>query len=213
MMLAGNLHLCAQGFVNLNFESANVPVVPAGQLGTNVLVSQGIPGWTAYEGLMQVSQIGHNDVSLGGPYLSIQGPQWNSAQILVGNYTMLIQGSFGGAPSGSAAIGQSGLVPIATQSLQFISNPGSNFQVTFNNQIIPIIPINSFPNFTLFGGDISLFAGQSGELRFTGLANGGGLLDSIIFSASSIPEPSIYSLLGCGVLLFGAARATFKRRQ
>src|SRR6266496_796201 len=69
----------AQGtFQNLDFESATVPIVPAGQLGPDVSTAQGLPGWTAYlPRVTTVTQIGHNDISIGGASISIQGPEWN----------------------------------------------------------------------------------------------------------------------------------------
>src|SRR6266478_1815757 len=52
-------------FQNLDFEAANLPTVPSGQSGGLVLSSDAIPGWTAYYGSSQTSQILHNDLSLG----------------------------------------------------------------------------------------------------------------------------------------------------
>jgi len=70
-------NVVSQGtFQNLNFESATVPIIPAGEFGSHVTVAQGIPGWTAYlPGLTTVTEIGHNDLSLGGAYIMIQKPQ------------------------------------------------------------------------------------------------------------------------------------------
>src|SRR5437867_2207990 len=58
----------AQGtFQNLDFEDAiyKVPDVPSGQYGTPVSTADGIPGWTAYYGTDQASQILHNNIALG----------------------------------------------------------------------------------------------------------------------------------------------------
>ena len=48
-------------------------------------------------------------------------------------------------------------------------------------------------------GDISMFAGQTGELRFAGA----GLFDDIQFSNQPIPEPGTFCLFGLGALLLG----------
>src|SRR6267378_409991 len=87
-------------FQNLNFESANVPSVPAGQIGSHVTVAQGLPGWNVYVDGVPSTQIGHNDMSIGGAYISIQGPDWNSSQILQGNYTVALwsDSDFNGQP-------------------------------------------------------------------------------------------------------------------
>ena len=57
----------AQGtFQNLDFEQANVPVVPSGQFGSDVLSTDGVPGWTTYMGGAQVNTVLHNNVTLSG---------------------------------------------------------------------------------------------------------------------------------------------------
>src|SRR5437879_4086489 len=86
--------LCArpQGtFVNLDFESANIP--PGTPPGTVVAVSDALPGWTCYIGTNQVTAIHYDDISLGAAAITIHDR--NSFEpILQGNYTVLLQGSF-----------------------------------------------------------------------------------------------------------------------
>ena len=48
-------------------------------------------------------------------------------------------------------------------------------------------------------GNISMFAGQTGELR---LGSDGGVVDNIQFSLEPIPEPSAFALFVLGSLLF-----------
>jgi hypothetical protein len=210
-------------FVNLDFESANVPFVPAGQAGQDVTVAQGLPGWTAYLGGNVIAQIGHNDLSLGGAYISIQGPQWNSAQILQGNYTVFLESRIYGAGLGpqKAAIGQTGLIPAAAQSLRFVESAGEGpLQVTFNGQLVPLVALVFGANRTTYGGDISAFAGQTGELRFTSpeslpTGQGAALLDAITFSGLPVPEPGVSSLVISGLALLGLHgrwRAISRRR-
>src|SRR5437773_5996064 len=76
-------------FQNLDFEAANLPTVPSGQSGGLVSSSDAIPGWTAYYGSSQTSQILHNDLSLGAVNISILGPNWNLVPLLQGNYSVL----------------------------------------------------------------------------------------------------------------------------
>ena len=48
----------------------------------------------------------------------------------------------------------------------------------------------SASTYYVYGGDVSAYAGQAGELRFFG----GGYLDNIQFSNLQIPEPSVLGL-------------------
>jgi hypothetical protein len=64
-----------------------------------------------------------------------------------------------------------------------------------------------------WGVDISGFAGQVGELRFSigpGTA-GSSFLDFIQFSTQPIPEPSALAMIGLGGLVFG--RRLLKARK
>jgi hypothetical protein len=66
--------------------------------------------------------------------------------------------------------------------------------------------ISNAVNYTVWGADISSYAGQTGQLLFTTIADipfaSGGLLDNIQFSSIPIPEPGVVGLLGLGGLSF-----------
>jgi len=113
---------------------------------------------------------------------------------------VLLQGSSAGPPT-SAAIGQTGQIPAGSLSVQFWVFPASNLQVTFGSQLIPISKLSSTANYDVFGGDISMFTGQTAELRFTAQAGSGGFFDNIFFSTQPIPEPSMFGLIGLGALM------------
>lgn len=195
----------AQGtFQNLDFEAANVPIVPAGQYGSDVAVSNGVPGWDVYIGGFPRSTMIHNNMSLGGAEVAIYGPQWLPNQILEGNYTVSLQPSTAGPPT-TTAIGQTGRVPATAESLMFYGTGA--YTVTFAGQPIPLVALGSTSTYTIFGGDISTFANQTGEL----LLQGGGLLDAIQFSSQRTPEPSIFGLFTLGALLVGWC--ALRRRQ
>ncbi len=188
----------SQGFINLNFESAQI--VTDGSL-FRVNAWKALPGWT--NGYPSNAAIFYNDVSLGGAAVSIHDTN-GFEPILQGRYSVLLQGANPG--SGSASIGQTGQIPSSAQSLTFWGQLGS-LQITFGGQAVPYVAIGNGPNYTIYGGDISAFAGQTAELRFTALAHtGGGLIDNIQFSPSQIPEPGSLALLGVSALLLGFFR-------
>jgi hypothetical protein len=104
-----------------------------------------------------------------------------------------------------ASIAQFGRLPGDAQSLQLkVHGQAQYFSVTFGGQNIQMLPFDVKTNYTLYGGDISLFAGQVGELRLTALTTP--LLphnfltfDSIVFSSQPVPEPPSIVLLSIGV--------------
>jgi hypothetical protein len=128
---------------------------------------------------------------------------------LQGKYDVLVGASFSGLVT--AAIAQTGLVPSGSRSVAFLTGPADRLQASFAGQLIPLVQIGAGANYIIVGGDVSQFAGQIGELRFTAPPSSGGLLDDIQFSPLPIPEPSIVSLLAVGVSVLGW-RALSKQR-
>jgi hypothetical protein len=67
-------------------------------------------------------------------------------------------------------------------------------------------------NYTVYGADVSAWAGQTAQLSFTTFAenphqnNQYLYLDAIQFSTQSIPEPSTFALAGLGSLFVGFRR-------
>jgi hypothetical protein len=198
MLAVTSVPCLAQGtFINLNFEQSLVPDVWPGQGGGFVSVSDGVPGWNVYIGGSQQIFMGHNVTSIGAAEVVIYGPHWNSGPILQGNYTVSLQGSTAGQPIILPAIGQSGVIPQAAESLRFYGQ--GSFAVTFGGQPLTFATLGSGANYTIYGADISSFAGQTGELLF----QGAGLLDFIQFSPQAVPEPGIIALFALGALLVG----------
>src|SRR5438132_4304327 len=170
----------AQGtFQNLDFEDAIYKVPDTiGQFGTPVSAADGIPGWTAYYGTAQVSQILHNDIALGAVSISIMGPNWTMFSApLRGYYSVVLQSPSGISPiSGPAAIAQTGTIPANALSIQFLGlqildpNP-AQLGVTFGGHSLSLVPLSSGPGATLYGADISAYAGTTGQLEITSLPN------------------------------------------
>ena len=183
-----------QAFTNLDFEQ---PILPLNPVNYQVPTTAAMPGWTAYTYGSPASQVGYNAVSLGAAAVSLQGPG-SLETILQGSYSVELQPATGGPP-GTAAIGQTAQIPGNSLSFTFFAQLGSQFQVTFGGQNIPLVEFASTANYDIMGGDISAFAGHTEELRFTG----GGILDNIQFLTSPVPEPGTLALLGAGAVLLG----------
>ena len=197
----------SQGFVNLDFESAHiVPITGSPNYPYDIETSYAVPGWTVLIGGNSVSQITYNDPALGSTFVTLWAT--NGAQIS-GNYSVLLQG---GLTASSASISQTGLVPIAAESLLFEAQQtgAGTLRVSLGGQNLSFIPVFGGPNYTFYGADISAFAGQTEQLIFSALevstyANNWNI-DNIQFSSSSIPEPSVFGLLALGGLFLGLRR-------
>jgi hypothetical protein len=205
-------------FVNLNFEDANLTPVPAGQYGGPVSSLDAIPGWTGFLGTTQVSQVLQNNLTLGNASIDILSPNWNNfngISTIEGQYTVILQAGFDPFGSGhdvGASISQSDLVPANAQSLQFKAS-ANNFSVSFGGQNLSLVTLGTGANYTLYGADISSFAGLSGALTIATSAqtDSGGRFDSFLFSPSPVPEPSGMTLIGLGSAVLGFNR--WRRRS
>ena len=195
VILAGIGNAFAQGFVNLDFESANLSGYSAG----SVPASDAIPGWTAYLGGVALSNINYN-IGGSGNMVAIVG-----VNPIQGNYFIHIQGN--GSDNTQASIGQTGTIPVTAQSLIYWGGGFGQNDISFNGQTLSFTALGFGANYVIYGIDISAFAGQTGQLLFTSSywpAAVGDNIDNIQFSSSPIPEPSAVSLLllGSGVLIF-----------
>ncbi|MDE3066084.1 MAG: hypothetical protein KGJ60_00890 [Verrucomicrobiota bacterium] len=186
-------------FQNLDFESAKLifpdPSYPYFLAATNAL-----PGWSAFSGTNQLTGIYYDE----GAVLS--------DVMLFGFFSGVLSGNFdvslahpNGSPSGS--ISQTGLVPSDAQSLFFEAST-AGLLLSMNGQNLSYLPISNGQNssgykYTVYGANISAFAGQSATLTFSTIPGGGAFLDNIQFSSQPIPEPSALSFifLCCGILV------------
>lgn len=206
LQVAGNV--CAQSFVNLGFETTTVtPVVFPG--GTRYTAT--VPGWAWTPPGNFVNgdpnSVGYNDFALDSPAVNLQGMDSPFAPAIGGSYSILLQGGSQFVPSSSySAIWQTGQIPADAESLIYL---GGALQVSFNGQPLTSVAIGNAASYTIWGMDISAYAGQTGELRFkkpwlpTNFSHGA-LLDNIQFSSVAVPEPSVMSLCGVSMfLLFG----------
>jgi hypothetical protein len=200
----------AQGFVNLNFETASINTItnPGGNSYTAL-----VNGWAANTANYvngDPTTLPFNNAALDAPAVNLEGTN-NTAgpSAIQGNYSIFLQGGtqtyadfFPGHTNG-ASIGQSGQIPLTAQSITYWGNA---LQVTFNGQMLSFNAIGSGANYTVYGADISAYAGQTGALVFTTPWLSAGLLDNIQFSSSPVPEPGGLTLVVTGALLFGFRR-------
>ena len=199
LLSTGIQHGHSQGtFGNLRFENPIPPLTP--DMEFKVPISNALPRWNGYIGGNVVNRVLYNTVNLDAAGISLHSSTSPVFQPLEGNYSVFLQGSSIYAPTASATIGQSATIPQDAQSLLFFASSLLSFQVTFAGQSVPLLQMGTGANYVIIGGDISTFAGQTGELRFTAPPESGGLLDNVQFS---IPEPGVFGLAALGAVLVG----------
>jgi hypothetical protein len=199
----------AQGFINLDFDSANISGYSPGPIPTQ----DAFPYWSAYYGPLSdptysgnVSVVAYDGISLGGAVISLVDPNAPAPYgPIQGNYSALLQGSNPTAGT-AASIGQTGTIPSTAQSLIFWGNVAANFQVSFDGQMLSLVDVNNAMNYTVYGANCSAFAGQTGQLLFTAPVETFDLIDNIQFSSSSVPEPNILCLAAFTGAAFGWRR-------
>jgi hypothetical protein len=94
------------------------------------------------------------------------------------------------------------MIPARSESIRFyyFSEFSIAPSVAFDGNQIPLYFLTlTTNNQPIWGGDISSFAGQVGELRLSGFGN----LDNIFFSPEAVPEPAVFGLFALGSLLLG----------
>ena len=202
----------AQGtFQNLDFEAAQIP--PGTTTGSGLPIISKFPGWSVFYNndlTDPVTYSLYDNKSLGGPAIAIvdRPNQWGRGP-LQGIYSAWLFGgtaNLGGRMT--MTISQTGLVPNAAVSIEMDLMAPQGFAVSLGGQAINMVPLQTFSSYTLYGGDVSAFAGQTAQLTITAPAPPYGsidptevLVDDIRFV--TIPEPSVCALAALGTLLVG----------
>lgn len=218
----------AQGtFQNSDFESAQLSPSPLQNYPNPVPITSAMPGWTAYLGTTQQSQVQYNTTTLGEASIAVIGPTWTTINpgIIDGNYSVILQAGddpINEAIRDNASIEQNGTVPLNAESLQLKAwNPYGALSVSFAGNVLQLIPLSSGASpsgqpYTLYGANISSFAGHTGELDFTSVFDQyfpNVVLDNVAFSTQAVPEPSPLALTGIGALLFAMYRRFAPNRR
>jgi len=213
-------------FQNLGFESASL--VSAGD--SQVQFGPAFPRWVGTVGGVQQTIALSNTVALDTAGVSIINSNYNAygfipGGVIEGRFTAILQAGYGSGVPADTVLSQTGLVPANAQSLQFqaLQTVGGGtaiipFAVALGGQTLSLVTLGNGVNYTLYGADISSWAGQTTPLSFTVFAERPHLnnqylyLDAIRFSSQPIvPEPSLFGLAALATLLLGR-RALGRRR-
>ncbi|HLH55416.1 MAG TPA: hypothetical protein VKY92_17575 [Verrucomicrobiae bacterium] len=193
----------SQSFVNLDFESASVPAWGTPQ---TIPFAQALPGWT-----QTISEPLSTNVLYNNTYLDSAGIcliDTNASpfigEVIDGRYTVLLESGLGYSTNVSdTTLSQTGLVPSGTKSIQFKAASSGKFVVSIGGQALPLAILGGGSNYTLYGADVSQWAGQTQQLSFTifgdrpHVNDESLLLDDIQFTSQSVAvaPPFILSAL------------------
>lgn len=220
LLVWGMTPAVAGSFVNLNFESS-LPSSPVpGDPWERHPISRVMIGWSGYNGDQPETAVSINNIFLDSAGISlfttrVSGPLDFSSEILQGTQSAFLQAGVqpGFGPIVPTSLAQTGTVPVGVQSLQFEAILGNApFTVSLNGVASPVweLALNdrgAAPASKTFGVDVSPYAGKEVDLRFTVLPgdtqHGTLVLDRLQFSASSVPEPATWTLLGTGAIALG----------
>jgi len=220
--LVANEVCYAQGFINLDFESANTSGYSSGYSSPILIpTNNAVPGWTVYFGSAQQPTIPYNTIALDSASVDLEGTNSQYGPYPIqGNYSIYVQGGTQFDPDhNGASMMQTGQIPADALSIIFWGGSGnfstqpSVLNVTFNGQNLSLTDMGDTANYTIWAADISAFAGQTGTLSFHAPWQTSSLLDNIQFSSSPIPEPSALGLSALGGLLLACRRWKFFRYE
>ncbi len=198
LLLGGRIGF-AQGFSDLDFEIATINTVsfPGGDRFTATVQGWSVNTPNYVNG--DPNSIPYNDIALDEASVDLVGIDSPfTPPAIEGLYSIYLQGGTQFAHStNGASIWQTAQIPATARSLIYWGNA---LQVSFGGQMLLFSAISNAPNYTVYEADISAYAGQTGELRFTEPWEHEALLDNIQFSTSPAPEPSVSGLSALGGL-------------
>lgn len=198
-------------FQNLDFEAANLSGHSAPSF---IPTTSAFPGWQTLIGTTPTSDVLYDDVSTGGPDIAIIDDK-NGFVPIQGNYTAYLMASSVPGHDATVSLTQTGTVPSGNEWIELDANQAfsSSFSVTFNGTPVTMTPLQTYPNYTLYGGNVSAWSGQTATLAITENEPSNPQfspsllqLDEIMFSPGAVPEPNTLALTGIGGLLFALYR-------
>jgi PEP-CTERM motif len=190
----------AGDFINLGFEDPNLTHAQPNQYGKVGPTSEVLQGWTLTlnSGVQYPPQI---TVSLDNPppVSLTRAPAIPSSAVDFGKYSLFL-GAVGNSLTPVYNLEQSGTIPPNAGDLVFYLASGSlsrsqadNFQISINGQSIP------YTQAGIGYADVSAYAGQAVDLKFTFGSNSYHFFDIAGFTTT--PEPPTYALFGLGAAL------------
>lgn len=194
-------------FQNLDFEGAQGPFTLHPHDPT-LSASEALPAWTVRIGVRQEDRVVYGGLPAPGSSVGLTDTNWPSPfPVLQGLYSVSMGVGDDLRPQFKfpVSVAQTGLVPAEALRLLFLSRSGTDagqLAVTFGGTLLPFALLEELPaGAARYWADISAWAGQSGELRFTTLPPASGMnyveLDDIQFV--SVPEPSVCLLVLTGL--------------
>jgi len=204
---------CAS-FQNLDFDSANtnrLTDICAPNHCFYGSLSDLLPGWQLSNGANVFgpnSPVGYNLELAGLPYDTILGASNPDNRPFEGLYSLALYSAREPPLTGTLtpfSLWQVGAVPSDAKSIHFLNFGFSAVELLINGSPVPLLLDGSFDHTRVHlvnaAADISVYAGQSIELRFTTTDHDLSGLDSISFSDQPVPEPGALALFCVGALL------------
>jgi hypothetical protein len=183
-----------QGFLNLNFASAqNLPGYPTNNV-QSIPVTNALPHWSAYNG-----PVNSDNVLADINYLTNSAYAGGTVELLGGS-AALSGNDFSVYLGSDAAISQTATVPDDAASLQFeATRPQDGLYVTLDGQNLSYSLLSEGSGYNVYGANIPADLDGQTETLIFGMQNiGNTLLDNIAFSTMSVPEPSECAMMGLG---------------
>ncbi len=143
-------------FQDLDFEEATL--VGSGFYSA----SAAFPGWQVLIGTTPTSEVVYDALSTGGAEVSITDDK-NGFVPIQGSYTAFLFASSVPGHDSTVSLSQTGTVPTGNEWIELDANQASSssFSVALNGTPVTMTPVQTYPNYTLYGGNISAWSGQT----------------------------------------------------
>ncbi len=204
LLVVSSPRIHAGQFVNLDFESPNLPIHEVGFL--EGLAIDALPGWRPLIGSVESSSVLLNTTTISSASFSLFGPLTKQANPNHNLYSLRLYSGDAINRKSSVSISQSGLISEASKSLRLEARIFGEYHVTLDGTPISMSLSATGTDFDTYFGHISSFSGRTVELKIeTGIDRGVlnrpfMYIGEVGFSTSVVPEPNVYTLIAIGLL-------------